>query len=871
MVPEGPTTANQTAGQAGEPRLQQWTRWLSVVIGAAIFAVALYSLRREFGDYSVRQVRFAVRTLDPIFIVRGALFAIGAYAALVACDVLALRYIKSDLPAKRIAFISFIAFSFSNALGFPLILGGGLRYRLYNAAGLSTADIALTIAFNSVTFWLGVFSVAGGSLLFAPIGSVAFLGVPLASLRPLGAAFLLLVIAYLLACTWFRRPIRIFGWEFVPPSGRMALAQTAIAIVDWVLVAAVLWAVFPLPPASLTFGVVLCAFALAQVAGLVSHVPGGLGVFEFTFVTLLHGYVEPTRLLSAVIVFRIIYFLFPLAIALVLLAISEFSRGGSRLARAARVASGWVPVAAPALFSLTTFIGGMILLFSGATPEMRLRLRFIGHLVPLAVIESSHFVASLTGAALLILAYGLGRRLDGAYYLTLLALPIGIVASLLKGWDYEEAAALGVILVTLLPARRHFYRRASLTAEFMTRSWLLMICTVLAMSGWLGFFAYKNVAYSNDLWWRFALNSDAPRFFRSMVGVAVGVALFALHRLLRPVAAKSVMPDASTMEIVQRIVHDSPDTLSYLALLGDKSMLFSDDGSAFVMYGVEGGSFVAMGDPIGSPRYRKDLAWQFRALADRHGGAAVFYQVRKHNLPLYLDMGLSLLKLGEEGRVPLRGFNLDGGERKRLRRVVRVVEAAGGRFEIHRGAQIGAIMPQLKLVSDDWLASRGSREKGFSLGFWNEQYLRGTTIAVVRCGDEIVAFANLWEGGAEEELTVDLMRYNARAPEGAMEYLFVQSMMWGRESGFNHFNLGMAPLSGLENRHLAPIWNRVGALLFTHTDNFYNFQGLRGFKQKFDPVWEPRYLASKGGFALPRILTNVSSLVSRGLRGAISK
>jgi phosphatidylglycerol lysyltransferase len=513
----------------------------------------------------------------------------------------------------------------------------------------------------------------------------------------------------------------------------------------------------------------------------------------------------------------------------------------------------------------------MILLFSGATPEMRLRLRFIGDLVPLAVIESSHFVASLTGAALLILAHGLGRRLDAAYYLTVAALLVGIVASLLKGWDYEEAAALAVILLTLLPARRHFYRRSSLTSEFLSVRWILMIVTVLAMSAWLGFFAYKNVAYSNDLWWQFALRGDTPRFFRSMVGVSVGVALIALHRLLRPVPWKAATPDAPTLDRVETIVHASPDTLSYLALLGDKSLLFSDDGTAFVMYGVEGGSFVAMGDPIGSPRHRKDLAWEFRSLADRQGAATVFYQVRKHNLPLYLDMGLSLLKLGEEGRVPLRDFSLDGGARKRLRRVVRVVEAEGGRFEMHRGSEIDALLPQLKVISDEWLAARGSREKGFSLGFWNERYLRSTSIAVVRRGEEIVAFANLWEGAEKEEVTVDLMRYTSRAPEGTMEYLFVQSMLWGRDAGFAHFNLGMAPLSGLENRQLAPIWNRVGSLLFKHTENFYNFQGLRGFKQKFDPVWEPRYLASRGGIALPRILTNVSALVSRGLRGVISK
>src|ERR1019366_8092844 len=119
MGEEEAITAVPMVGSELEARVQRWTRWLGIALGIVIFAVALYSLRREFGTYTVRQVRFAVRTLDPIFIVRGALFAIGAYAVLIAYDVLALRYIKSDLPTRRIAFISFIAFSFSNALSFP--------------------------------------------------------------------------------------------------------------------------------------------------------------------------------------------------------------------------------------------------------------------------------------------------------------------------------------------------------------------------------------------------------------------------------------------------------------------------------------------------------------------------------------------------------------------------------------------------------------------------------------------------------------------------------------------------------------------------------------------------------------------------------
>ena len=153
----------------------------------------------------------------------------------------------------------------------------------------------------------------------------------------------------------------------------------------------------------------------------------------------------------------------------------------------------------------------------------------------------------------------------------------------------------------------------------------------------------------------------------------------------------------------------------------------------------------------------------------------------------------------------------------------------------------------------------------------DDAYLSHFPVALVRVGGRVVAFANLWVGAEREELSVDLMRYDAAAPEGVMEYLFIELMLWGRAAGFRRFNLGMAPLSGLENRQLAPLWARAGALLFRHGEHFYNFQGLRAYKEKFDPVWEPRYIASPGGLALPRILTNVAALISGGLMGVVAK
>jgi phosphatidylglycerol lysyltransferase len=575
---------------------------------------------------------------------------------------------------------------------------------------------------------------------------------------------------------------------------------------------------------------------------------------------------------STLILFRAVYYLLPLGVAAVLLATHEVIRGKTMFAKLARAAGGWAPGVAPVLLSITTFIGGMILLISGATPGLPSRMRLLSTLVPLGVIESSHFIASLTGALLLVLSRGLGRRLDAAWWLTAAALTVGIISSLLKGVDYEEAIVLAVILAALVPARRHFYRRAQLTSDMFTPAWTSMTIVALGTSVWLGFFVYQHVNYSNDLWWHFALRGDAPRFLRATVGATAILLLVAVQRLLKPVEiADPTVADKWAREKVKAVVLASPDTSANLALVGTKSFLFAEDGSAFIMYRMYGNSFIAMGDPIGEPKERQELAWRFRELADRHGAQTVFYQVRMHNLPLYLDLGLSLMKLGEEARVNLVDFALDGGARKGLRRVVKSVEKEACTFEILPESEVAAELPRLRAVSDDWLAAKHTREKSFSIGYFDEQYLRDAPIAIVRQRGEIVAFANLWQGAHLEELSVDLMRYSSSAPDGVMDYLFSQLMLWGRDHGFQHFNLGMAPLSGLENRQLAPVWNRVGALLFRNAETFYNFQGLRAYKEKFDPVWEPRYLASPGGLALPGILTNVSALVSGSLKGVVTK
>ncbi|HKK08935.1 MAG TPA: bifunctional lysylphosphatidylglycerol flippase/synthetase MprF, partial [Gemmatimonadota bacterium] len=688
--------------------------------------------------------------------------------------------------------------------------------------GLSAVEISQVIALYTVTFWIGVgiisgiLLVSGSVLLPPPLGG--------APGRVLGGLLLGMVAAYF-GWTLRGRPVLAAGdWEFPPPSARLSAAQLLASPLDWSLAAAALWVLLP-GSLGVSYPAFLALFVAAQTVGLASHVPGGLGVFEATLLVLLPDHGPQGGVLAGLLAFRGVYYLLPLLVGGTVYGALELRTHREYVARLGGTVGRWTLSLAPFVLAVATFLAGTVLLLSGATPELGGRLSRLAGLLPLPVIEVSHFLASLAGAALLVLGWGLWRRLDSAWHLTVPLLALGIVLSLLKGLDWEEALVLASLLAVLVPARGRFYREGSLLGEAFSPGWIAAAGIVLLTSVWLGLFSYRHVELSSNLWWRFALRGDAPRFLRATVG-AVGLTLIvAFLRLVRPVTARPAPPDAAEVERAAQIVAASPVAASSLALLGDKAFLFSEAGDAFLMYGVEGRSQIALGDPVGPPERWPELVWRFRERADRYDDWPVFYEISAERLPLYLDMGLTLLKLGEEARVPLEGFGLEGGSRRGLRRTVRAVEKAGASFEVVGPEAVPALLPELRAVSDDWLAAKGTREKRFSMGCFDEAYLSRFPAGLVRRGGRVVAFANLWMSAERTELSPDLMRHAPGAPEGVMEYLFVQLMLWGRERGYRWFGLGMAPLSGLDAHPLAPVWNRVGSLVYRFGDHFYSFQG----------------------------------------------
>lgn len=252
--------------------------------------------------------------------------------------------------------------------------------------------------------------------------------------------------------------------------------------------------------------------------------------------------------------------------------------------------------------------------------------------------------------------------------------------------------------------------------------------------------------YADTLWWQFTFKGNAARFLRATLGVSVMGLFFALARLMRPGLpdvrfAKGDQLQTDILPIVRR----SESATANLALLGDKMINMNQNKDAFIMYGIEGKSWVSMGDPVGPVTAWPDLIWRFRESADQAGGWPVFYQIGHERLHMYLDAGFTMVKLGEEARVSLDAFNIGGHARKNLRSCKNKFEKTGYVFTVLEPEQAYLRMEGLKAVSDVWMKVKSGREKGFSLGFFTPQYLSMNPVAIVEKDAEIQAFANLWQ------------------------------------------------------------------------------------------------------------------------------
>jgi phosphatidylglycerol lysyltransferase len=833
--------------------------WAPALVGLLLLVIAAWVLQAELSKVSYRQVAATIAALPRSAVLASLGFMALNYLLLTGFDLLGFFYIgRRDVPAWKVGVASFTGYAISNSVGFAVVSGTSVRFRFYSRWGLTAGDISRIAVIYFSTFWLGLLVMGGWSLAFDPHPRLVD-RVGLTLMRVVGLGMLGAALGYFLLAIFRRRPLRVWRWELpVPPPG-LVLWQVVLSAADWALATAIFYAVLP-QGTGLTFFEFLNAFLTAQIAGHISHVPGGLGVFEGTMVMMLSGYMKPEVLLSSLVVYRIVYYIIPLVIGMLVLVSDEARQRWHLFARWKDTFGGLTLQLAPKALAAFTFAAGVLLLFSGAAPGGDERVAEVLRWVPLPLLETSHFLGSVIGVWLLVLSNGVARRLGLAYYSSGLALVLGIVSALLRGSSLEIAGFLAFVIAALAVSRPAFDRRAAFWDGRFDPGFVTALVAVVGSSLWLFFFAFKHVQYSDELWWRFAADAAAPRALRASVGATVALLAVGVLRLQRPAPPEELPPTLPELDEVGQIVARQPETVPYLVYLRDKALLFSSRRDAFLMYAVQGRTWVALGDPVGQAPDSTELIRQFFGRCDDFGGVPVFYRVGPERLPQYGDLGLTSARLGEEAVVPLEGFEADDA-----------LASAGLRFRVAAPAEVVGLLPELREVSAEWMAKRRAEERGFSFGFFDADYLSRFPAALAERDGRVVGFATVWPGADRGELSADLVRFRDDAPEQAQVGLLVALMGWGRAEGFRRFNLGMAPGPGMELTGQAPMWARAGSWVYRRGEALYSYDAVRACEPRFRPEWRPRYVAYPGGLPLPRILGDVSALIAGGYRDIFAR
>nr|WP_281033490.1 bifunctional lysylphosphatidylglycerol flippase/synthetase MprF [Neorhizobium lilium] len=789
-----------------------------------------------------------------------------SFIALIGYDLNALAYIGKKLRFVPVAMTGFSAYAVGNTAGFGALSGGAIRFRGYSRLGLSPDDIGRVIAFVTLAFGIGLLAVTAlSSLVTAPrIGQL--LGIDVIWVRAIAVA-IIAALSVLVIIGRDGREITLGKLKLRLPDTRTSSQQFLITALDIAASASVLYVLLP-PGTGISWPSFLAIYATAVGAGVLSHVPAGLGVFETIIVAALGNTVDIDQVLGSLVLYRVIYHVLPLLVAtLFIIALEVQQLAHHPVASTLRKLEFRL---APLLLAAFALIAGAMLVFSSVTPTPDSDLSIISNYLPLPLVESAHFLSSILGLVLFVTSRGISQRLDGAWWTATICASLALLFSFVRAIALFEASFLVILIVGLLLSAKLFNRPASLLRQVLTPPWIVAMLILMAAALTILFFVYREVDYSHDIWWQFEFSGEAPRGLRAILGMAIVAAAISVFSLLRPAATRTAFSSPEDLEKAVSIVMAQDWADANLVRMGDKRLMFSDNGSAFIMYGIQGRSWIALFDPVGPARETPELVWRFVEEARSQGGRAIFYQISPALLPYCADAGLRAFKLGELAIVELSGFDLKGSKLASLRQAVNKGVREGLEFEVIPQPNVMASIEDLRRVSDSWLELHETREKTFSLGSFRNDYVSAQPVAVLRKAGQIVAFATLSLTDTKKEGTVDLMRFAPDAPKGSMDFLFVRIMEHLRDAGYSEFNLGMAPLSGMAQREAAPVWDRVGSVVFEHGERFYNFKGLKAFKSKFQPRWEPRYLAvSSVGPAIA--MMDATFLIGGGLRGVVGK
>lgn len=579
---------------------------------------------------------------------------------------------------------------------------------------------------------------------------------------------------------------------------------------------------------------------IAITIGIMSMIPGSLGSFDLIMVSGLVGLgIDKAQALSWLLVFRLFYYILPFCLGVVLFL---KNMGGRLNEKYLGIPQKVIEALSAIVLVWGLRLFGFFLIVSAIVPQELGHLPLLRELTP----STGQFVFQLPSIVLGVLFFLLARLVKRRLKFTLtLATVLGLVSLVylnIGSFSLPSSLFLMVLLFLVWWNKDTFVRRHYIYAwedcykdiSYIGGSFFL----TLVLLGHLNphhVFKLKHLSHLVTHWIHF-------------LGLSLILVILYVLVLRESNKIKENFGEVFDKQRYQDFIATIPNLNldAALAFLGDKYLYwYQEDGQDKVVFqfAIENNKCVVMSDPLAHSGYLEKGLSQFLAEAEDANISVIFYEVNQETTLLLHEYGYDFMKFGETAQVSLDEFTTEGKHGKKFRTVVNKLENKGYQFQVLQPPFDKKMLNTLKEISDSWLDGR--QEKGFSLGYFDEKYIQLAPIALVSDEeDNIQAFVTFLASNGPNEASIDLMRYDLKtAPNGIMDYLFVKLLLHFKEEGVIFFDLGMAPLSNVGTEKHSFLQEKVAYLIYAFTNRFYSFSGLRQYKQKFNPIWTPRYVA----------------------------
>lgn len=816
---------------------------------------AIIEIRKFTGNLNGQLLKNEINQLNTWSLLLILVVTFAAVLPMLLYDVILVRVLKLNVSKRELLEQSFIANSFSNLIGFGGLIGAMLRTYFFHKLEQDKRKLLGVIASVSLYYLTGI-------SILTWIVTIRYRHFPL-FVETKWLYFAVVVVGLYLPVFLIIHMIKSKKDNQTLITTYVTIKLVIVSVIEWFAVFIAIFILSRILGISITFENLFPVYIVAACAGIISMIPGGLGSFDLVFIWGMQDlHVPEEKFLVLLLLYRIGYYFIPFLVSLVFfikLYWQRWNQSWNYLPKAI------IQGLSHAILTMLVFLSGLILLLSASVPGIMSRLKIAQELLSFPIINVSHQLSVATGFLLLGLSRGIEYSVKRTYDLTMLALILAALFSIFKGIDYEEAIFLIIVALLLRMSKGQFYRESYVLTWGKTIfdiTVILVITSMYILIGYLNLPKAKLTIPTKFL--PYVIVDYRDLFMSAGIGLVIALLiLFSGYLISLPKKWKFEKSIGHEEEITNHLTKYKGKVLSHLIFLHDKYIFWNSQKNVLIPFQKYADKLVILGDPVGEKKELSNAIEEFQEIADLYGYTPVFYQVSDDMLPYLHGHGFAFFKLGEEAFVDLKTFTLSGNKMKGLRALKNKFSREQFHFELVNPPFSIELLEELKGISNEWL--QGRKEKGFSLGFFDEHYLNKAPIAIISDENKrILGFMSIMHVYDEHQtISVDLMRVRPDAPSGTIDFLFLSLIDWAKRHGYDRFNMGMAPLANVGLSRFSFLSEKIAAQIFLHGHFIYHFQGLRKFKQKYTNIWEPKYLAYRRKSSLPFIMTQITLLISK--------